>query len=47
MTDTFQKLVGRAPISAGEFVRRHAAVFTPSSQAMTGAGRQDDANSRP
>jgi len=29
MTDTFQKLVGRAPISAAEFVRRHAAVFTP------------------
>jgi uncharacterized protein YbjT (DUF2867 family) len=28
MTDTFQKLVGRAPISAAEFVRRHAAVFT-------------------
>jgi hypothetical protein len=32
MTDTFQKLVGRAPISAGEFVRRHAAVFTPQAK---------------
>jgi len=29
MTDTFQQLVGRAPISAAEFVRRHAAAFTP------------------
>ena len=29
MTDTFQQLVGRAPISAAEFVRRHAAVFAP------------------
>jgi len=28
MTDTFQQLVGRAPISAGEFARRHAAAFT-------------------
>ena len=32
MTDTFQKLVGRAPISAAEFVRRHAAVFTPQAK---------------
>ena len=29
MTDTFQQLVGRAPISAAEFARRHAAAFTP------------------
>jgi len=29
MTDTFQKLVGRAPISAAEFARRHAAAFMP------------------
>jgi len=30
MTDTFQQLVGRAPISAAEFARRHAAAFTPA-----------------
>jgi hypothetical protein len=30
MTDTFQQLVGRAPISAAEFARRHAATFTPA-----------------
>jgi len=29
MTDSFRQLVGRAPISAGEFARRHAAAFTP------------------
>lgn len=29
MTDSFQQLVGRAPISAVEFARRHADVFTP------------------
>ena len=29
MTDTFQQLVGRPPISAAEFARRHAAAFTP------------------
>ncbi len=29
MTDSFRQLVGRAPISAAEFARRHAAVFTP------------------
>jgi len=29
MTDTFQHLVGRAPISAAEFARRHAAAFSP------------------
>jgi uncharacterized protein YbjT (DUF2867 family) len=29
MTDCFQQLVGRAPISAAEFARRHAAAFTP------------------
>jgi uncharacterized protein YbjT (DUF2867 family) len=27
MTDSFQQLVGRAPISAAEFARRHAAAF--------------------
>ena len=32
MTDTFQKLVGRAPISAGEFARRHEAVFAPQAR---------------
>ncbi|MCU1386241.1 MAG: hydroxylase [Acidobacteria bacterium] len=30
MTDGFQQLVGRAPISAAEFARRHAAAFTPA-----------------
>ena len=30
MTDSFQKLVGRAPISAAEFARRHAAAFAPA-----------------
>jgi uncharacterized protein YbjT (DUF2867 family) len=30
MNDSFQQLVGRAPISAAEFVRRHAAAFTPA-----------------
>ncbi len=30
MTDTFQQLLGRAPISAAEFVRRNAAAFTPA-----------------
>jgi len=29
MTDTFQQLVGRAPISTAEFGRRHAAALTP------------------
>jgi hypothetical protein len=29
MTDSFEQLVGRAPISAAEFARRHAAAFTP------------------
>jgi uncharacterized protein YbjT (DUF2867 family) len=33
MTDTFQQLVGRAPISAAEFTRRHAAAFTPQAEA--------------
>jgi len=32
MTDTFQQLVGRAPISAAEFARRHAAAFTPQAE---------------
>jgi uncharacterized protein YbjT (DUF2867 family) len=32
MTDTFHKLVGRAPISAAEFARRHAAAFTPQAE---------------
>lgn len=30
MTHAFQQLVGRAPISAAEFARRHAAAFTPA-----------------
>ena len=30
MTDTFQQLVGRAPISAAEFARRHAVTFAPA-----------------
>src|SRR5258708_18154394 len=30
MTDSFQQLVGRAPIAAAEFARRHAAAFAPS-----------------
>ena len=29
MTDSFQRLIGRAPMSAAEFARRHAAAFTP------------------
>jgi uncharacterized protein YbjT (DUF2867 family) len=29
LTDSFQQLVGRAPVSAAEFVRRHASAFTP------------------
>ena len=32
MTDSFQLLVGRPPISAAEFARRHADVFTPQSE---------------
>jgi len=36
MTDTFQQLVGHAPISAAEFARRHAHAFTP--QASLGRG---------
>ena len=32
MTDSFQQLVGRAPISAAEFARRHAAAFTAQSE---------------
>jgi hypothetical protein len=30
MTGTFEQLVGRAPISAAEFVRRNAAAFAPA-----------------
>jgi uncharacterized protein YbjT (DUF2867 family) len=37
MTDSFQQLVGRAPISAAEFVRRHAAAFTPQSESSSKA----------
>lgn len=29
MTDTFERLVGRAPASAADFAREHAAAFTP------------------
>jgi uncharacterized protein YbjT (DUF2867 family) len=32
MTDSFEQLVGRAPISAGDFARRHAAAFTSAVQ---------------
>ena len=32
MSDAFQRLDGRAPISAAEFVRRNAAVFTPQAE---------------
>jgi uncharacterized protein YbjT (DUF2867 family) len=32
MTDSYQQLVGRAPISAAEFARRHAAAFTPQAK---------------
>ena len=32
MTDSFRQLVGRAPISAADFVRRHASVFTPQTE---------------
>ena len=35
MTDSFQQLVGRAPISAAEFARRHADVFTPQAEPET------------
>jgi uncharacterized protein YbjT (DUF2867 family) len=35
MTDSFKQLVGRAPISAAEFARRHAAVFRPISEGTT------------
>jgi hypothetical protein len=30
MTDTSHQLVGRAPISAAEFARRHSAAFWPA-----------------
>ncbi|HEY3741798.1 MAG TPA: hypothetical protein VGL53_18235 [Bryobacteraceae bacterium] len=33
MNDSFQQVVGRAPISAAEFARRHAAAFTPQTRA--------------
>ena len=32
MTDSFQRLVGRLPISAAEFARLHADVFTPEAR---------------
>src|SRR5262249_25749101 len=32
MTESFKQLVGRAPISAAEFARRHAAAFTPQTK---------------
>ena len=34
MTDAFQQLVGRPPISAFEFARRHAAAFTPGGSSL-------------
>jgi Zn-dependent M28 family amino/carboxypeptidase len=38
MTDSFQQLVGRAPVSAAEFARRHAATFTPQARPWAGNG---------
>jgi len=32
MTDSFGQLVGRAPISAADFVRHHASAFTPQAE---------------
>src|SRR5215470_2778423 len=32
MTDSFGQLVGRAPISAADFVRHHASTFTPQAE---------------
>jgi hypothetical protein len=37
MNNSFQQLVGRAPISAADFVRRHAAAFTPQGGSKRGA----------
>ena len=37
MTDAFQKLVGRAPISAAEFIRLHAGTFSPQTEFRAGA----------
>ena len=34
MTDHFQRLVGRAPISTAEFVRRHASAFMPAGSSL-------------
>jgi uncharacterized protein YbjT (DUF2867 family) len=39
MNDSFQQLVGRAPISAAEFARRHAAAFTPQGGSKRGASK--------
>jgi hypothetical protein len=36
MNDSFQQLVGRAPISAAEFARRHAAAFAPQGASKRG-----------
>ena len=36
MTDAFQQLVGRAPISAAEFARRHAGTFSPQAECRAG-----------
>ena len=36
LTDSFRQLVGRAPISAAEFARRHAAEFTPTGSTVAG-----------
>jgi hypothetical protein len=35
MTDSFQQLVGRAPISTAEFARRHAPAFTPGGSPLS------------
>jgi hypothetical protein len=39
MTDSFQQLVGRAPIAAAEFARRYAAAFTSSESETSGRSR--------
>ena len=36
MTDAFQQLVGRAPISAAEFARRHVGTFSPQAESRAG-----------
>jgi uncharacterized protein YbjT (DUF2867 family) len=47
MTDSFQQLVGRAPIAAAEFARRYAAAFTPGSPISMRESRFSTATERP